>query len=140
MFVRQIPPRALRLIDQAGYPLFLSHLHELEIPNAIRSKRFRGEITPVQERAALGAFRSDVESRFLSAIFTMKAMRKEGGGKKTSFMFQKPHDGKKVRPGGRPFIENHPCHPWLRISPRMHLPGMDQQLPVAAQEENGEVF
>jgi predicted nucleic acid-binding protein len=37
-------------------------LHEIEIPNAIRLKVFRGEISQAQSETALGAFRSDIDS------------------------------------------------------------------------------
>ena len=45
-----------------GTPFIFSHLHEIEIPNAIRLKRFRGEITQAQETAAIRAFRADVDA------------------------------------------------------------------------------
>ena len=38
-------PETIRLLEEIGEPFAYSHLHELEIPNAIRLKRFRGEIT-----------------------------------------------------------------------------------------------
>ena len=50
---------ALALIEEAGDPLLFSHIHEIEIPNAIRLKRFRGEITKEEEAAALRAVRED---------------------------------------------------------------------------------
>jgi predicted nucleic acid-binding protein len=53
-------PAALEILEVAGEPLAFSHLHEIEIPNAIRLKRFRGEITRAQETAAIRAFRADV--------------------------------------------------------------------------------
>lgn len=53
---------AVRLLEGLGEPFAYSHLHELEIPNAIRLKRFRGEITPTQETAAIRAFRADVDA------------------------------------------------------------------------------
>jgi hypothetical protein len=34
---------ALVILEAAGTPLFFSHIHELELPNAIRLKRFRGD-------------------------------------------------------------------------------------------------
>jgi hypothetical protein len=52
---------AVRLIEEMGEPFAYSHLHELEIPNAIRLKRFRGEITVAQETAAIRAFATDVD-------------------------------------------------------------------------------
>lgn len=57
---------AIALLDAAGSPLPFSHFHEVEIPNAIRLKRFRGEITSEQEALALRAFQSDVDSRRLA--------------------------------------------------------------------------
>ena len=66
----------IALLERAGEPFAYSHLHALEIPNAIRLKRFRGEITQAQETAAIRTFRSDVVAgRFqlipceLAAIF-----------------------------------------------------------------------
>jgi predicted nucleic acid-binding protein len=55
-------PEAVRLIEEIGEPFAYSHLHELEIPNAIRLKRFRGEITAAQEAAAIRAFFTDVDA------------------------------------------------------------------------------
>jgi predicted nucleic acid-binding protein len=49
-----------------GTPFAFSHLHEIEIPNAIRLKRFRGEITRAQETAALRAFAADVDAGIFS--------------------------------------------------------------------------
>jgi predicted nucleic acid-binding protein len=43
-------------------PFFYSHLHEIEIPNAIRLKVFRGEFSQAQSETALLAFRSDIDS------------------------------------------------------------------------------
>ncbi|NLT71373.1 MAG: type II toxin-antitoxin system VapC family toxin [Verrucomicrobiaceae bacterium] len=54
--------RTVRLLEEIGEPFAYSHLHELEIPNAIRLKRFRGEITLAQETAAIRAFCDDVET------------------------------------------------------------------------------
>jgi len=50
------------LLRELGTPHVFSHLHEIEIPNAIRLKRFRGEITRAQESAAIRAFQSDVDA------------------------------------------------------------------------------
>jgi predicted nucleic acid-binding protein len=68
--------RAIQMLEEIGEPFAYSHLHELEIPNAIRLKRFRGEITKTQETAALRAFHADVDAgRFeridydLAAVF-----------------------------------------------------------------------
>jgi len=61
-FVREADsPDALEILEAAGEPLMYSHLHEIEIPNAIRLKRFRGEITRAQETAAIRAFQTDVD-------------------------------------------------------------------------------
>lgn len=69
-------PETIALLESVGEPFACSHLHELEIPNAIRLKRFRGEISEAQETAAIRTFRADVEAgRFdrlaynLSAVF-----------------------------------------------------------------------
>ena len=71
----------IRLLEEIGEPFAYSHLHEIEIPNAIRLKRFRGEITKTQETAAIRAFLADVDAgRFervaydLAAVF-MRAAR-----------------------------------------------------------------
>jgi predicted nucleic acid-binding protein len=55
-------PETIALLESVGEPFGCTHLHELEIPNAIRLKRFRGEITKAQETAAIRAFRTDVEA------------------------------------------------------------------------------
>ncbi len=55
-------PAAIQIVEAVGEPLPFSHLHEIEIPNAIRLKRFRGEITRAQETAAIRAFRTDVDA------------------------------------------------------------------------------
>ena len=52
-------PEAVRMVEMAGDPVFFSHLHALEVPNAIRLKRFRREISPAQEKAALQALAAD---------------------------------------------------------------------------------
>ena len=49
-------------MEAAGDPLIFSHLHGIEIPNAIRLKRFRGEITEAEEGEAIRAFRADIEA------------------------------------------------------------------------------
>ena len=62
-YVREIDsPAAVALIEAAGDPVWFSHLHAVELPNAIRLKRFRREITPAQEAAALDALRADLNS------------------------------------------------------------------------------
>jgi len=53
---------AVEIIEAAGDPLIFSHFHSIEIPNAIRLRRFRGEITKEEESAAVKVFRGDVES------------------------------------------------------------------------------
>jgi len=50
---------AIAIIEAAGDPLVFSHIHALEIPTAIRLKRFRGEINEAEEASALRAFRAD---------------------------------------------------------------------------------
>ena len=50
------------ILCSMGAPFFYSHLHEIEIPNAIRLKVFRGEISQAQSETALFAFRSDIDS------------------------------------------------------------------------------
>jgi hypothetical protein len=49
-------PETVRLLEEMGEPFAYSHPHELEIPNAIRLKLFRGEITAAEETAAIRAF------------------------------------------------------------------------------------
>jgi predicted nucleic acid-binding protein len=56
---------AIRILESLGHHLLYSHFHIIEIPNAIRLKRFRGEITKSQEIAANRAFLSDIESGLL---------------------------------------------------------------------------
>ena len=53
---------AIAILETVGEPFVYSHLHALEIPNAIRLKRFRGEITPAQETAALRVFKNDMDA------------------------------------------------------------------------------
>ncbi len=68
-------PAALKIIESAGEPLVFSHLHEIEIPNAIRLKRFRGEITQEQETVAIRAFRVDVDAgRFARPDYDLGAV------------------------------------------------------------------
>jgi len=57
---------AVGILDSLGDHLLYSHLHSIEIPNAIRLKRFRGEITKAQENAANRAFLSDIETGVLT--------------------------------------------------------------------------
>ena len=54
-------PEALAIIEASGDPQLFSHIHEIEIPNAIRLKRFRKEITKEAEAAAIQLFRDDVK-------------------------------------------------------------------------------
>ena len=54
--------RTIALLEQVGEPFAYSHLHEIEIPNAIRLKRFRGEITKAQETSAIRIFKADVDA------------------------------------------------------------------------------
>lgn len=65
----------IRLLEETGEPFAYSHLHEIEIPNAIRLKRFRGEITKSQETAATRAFLADVDAgRFERIAYDLAAM------------------------------------------------------------------
>jgi predicted nucleic acid-binding protein len=57
---------AISILEALGEGLFYSHFHAIEIPNAIRLKRFRGEITKAQETASIRAFLSDIESGVLT--------------------------------------------------------------------------
>ena len=54
--------RATSILQGEGFPLLISHFHEVEIPNAIRLKRFRGEIGKLEENAALQLFRDDIKA------------------------------------------------------------------------------
>ena len=68
-------PETIRLLEQVGEPFPYSHLHELEIPNAIRLKRFRGEISKSQETVALRAFHADVDAgRFERLAYDLAAV------------------------------------------------------------------
>lgn len=53
---------AIAIIEAVGDPLIFSHIHEVEIPNAIRLKRFRGQITKAEEAAAIRVFRADIDA------------------------------------------------------------------------------
>ena len=55
-------PEAVALIEAAGLPILFTHLHEIEVPNAIRLKRFRGELTKAQETIALHRLQEDLHS------------------------------------------------------------------------------
>lgn len=61
-------PEAIALLDAAGLPLAFSHFHAVEIPNAIRLKRFRQEITAAQEAESLRAFQADVDAGRLAYL------------------------------------------------------------------------
>ena len=51
-----------------GAPFAYSHIHGLEISNAIRLKVFRKEMTSAQAASALRTFRSDLDKGLLVAI------------------------------------------------------------------------
>ena len=55
-------PEAITIIEAAGDPLIFSHIHEIEVPNAIRLKRFRGEITETENAESIRNFRADIEA------------------------------------------------------------------------------
>lgn len=55
-------PEAIAIIEAVGDPLIFSHVHAIEIPNAIRLKRFRGVITRLEETAAIRVFLTDVDA------------------------------------------------------------------------------
>ena len=55
-------PEAIAIIEAAGDPLIFSHLHGIEIPNAIRLKRFRREITEAEEAEAIRVFHADINA------------------------------------------------------------------------------
>ena len=66
---------AIRILDEIGEPFAYSPLHELDIPNAIRLKPFRGEITKAQETAAIRIFLSDVDAgRFERISYDLAAV------------------------------------------------------------------
>ena len=63
------------LLRGLGTPFAFSHLHEIEIPNAIRLKRFRGELTRAQESAAIRAFHADVDAgRMARSTYDLEAV------------------------------------------------------------------
>jgi len=63
------------ILRRLGTPFVFSHFHEIEIPNAIRLKRFRREITRAQETAALRAFAADVDAgRFARPAYDLGAV------------------------------------------------------------------
>ena len=53
---------AIAILDALEVPLLLTHIHEIEVPNAIRLKRFRGEITKAEEAASLRLFHADLKA------------------------------------------------------------------------------
>ncbi len=60
-FVRESDsPTAIKMLAEVGDPILFTHVHEVEVPNAIRLKRFRGEITQAQEASAIRALRNDI--------------------------------------------------------------------------------
>ncbi len=66
---------AVTIIEAAGDPLLFSHIHEIEIPNAIRLKRFRGEITEAEEAEAIRILRADIEAgRLLRPAYDLDAV------------------------------------------------------------------
>lgn len=68
-------PETITLLDSVGEPFAFSHLHELEIPNAIRLKRFRREISKAQETTAIRTFRTDLEAgRFDRLAYNVNAV------------------------------------------------------------------
>ena len=62
MWRRRTPAWQIAFYTLLGPPFFYPHLHEIELPNAIHLKVFRGEISQAQSETALGAFRSDIEA------------------------------------------------------------------------------
>ena len=55
-------PEVVKIITEIELPLPFTHLHEVEVPNAIRLKRFRREITVVEEQAAFRMLKADLAS------------------------------------------------------------------------------
>jgi predicted nucleic acid-binding protein len=52
---------AIHWIEMVGEPILLSHFHRIEIPNAIRLKYFRKEITQEQSKNSLHTFQTDIQ-------------------------------------------------------------------------------
>ena len=50
---------AVDLVQGAGEPILFTHLHELEVTNALRLKAFRDEVTETERRRALAALSED---------------------------------------------------------------------------------
>ncbi len=66
---------AIAILERIGEPFAYSHLHEIEIPNAIRLKRFRGEITKAEETTAIRIFKADVDAgRFERIAYDLGAV------------------------------------------------------------------
>lgn len=59
-------PQAIALISQVVPPLPLTHLHELEIRNALRLKRHRAELTDPELKGALAHFQADIDIGLLA--------------------------------------------------------------------------
>ena len=53
-------PKALVLIRQVKPPIPITHLHNIEIRNALRLKCGRGEITEIEMKASLRLFDDDI--------------------------------------------------------------------------------
>lgn len=58
-------PEADRVLRGLGAPLAYTPLHEVEVPNAVYLKRFRGEIGVDEEREVLEALRGDLRQGLL---------------------------------------------------------------------------
>ena len=66
-------PAAIKWIETAGPALAYSHLHELELPNALQLKRFRGELTSRQLAGALALIDSDrAEGRLTRPTYSLE--------------------------------------------------------------------
>ncbi len=66
---------AIKLMERSGDPIIHSHLHAIEIPNAIHLKFFRGEITKTQEKASLDLYATDLkEGRLVFPSYDLKAV------------------------------------------------------------------
>ena len=61
----QNSPDAIALLSKVAPPIPFTHLHALELLTAIRLKRFREEITPREERSAIGMVQADLATRRL---------------------------------------------------------------------------
>lgn len=66
-------PAAIKLLELAGVTLAYSHLHELELPNALQLKCFRGELTSRQLARALALIDSDrAEGRLTRPTYSLE--------------------------------------------------------------------